>query len=276
MSIGLFDSGSGGLTILEGLRSAMPDRDFLYFGDHANAPYGHRDNAQIVEMTKHSVDLLFREGATLVILACNTAAAIALRHLQQNWLEEAWPGRRILGVLVPMVEAVTGLPWHAAAPVATPSPRQAIGLFATRKTIESRAYHDEVAKRAPHVSLIDKPCPGLVDAIEGGAGLSPLKGLVSGYVQELLEVTPRPDAVILGCTHFPLVGDMFKAALPEGTPIYSQPGLVADSLADYLSRHPDLVDKGKGRITCWTSSAALDGTAPKLMPGIRFIHRPPT
>ncbi|GHF30013.1 glutamate racemase [Kordiimonas sediminis] len=254
--IGVFDSGSGGITILQALRSSMPDQDFLYLGDHANAPYGHRSNQQIVDLTIKGVDRLMAAGCTLVILACNTAAAVALRHIQQTWLPHTYPNNRVLGVLVPMVEAVTGVPWHHIPHAAEDTAKQtgkSILLFATRKTIESRAYHDEVEKRAPGISLLDKPCPGLVDAIEGGAGASPIAGLIAGYVAEALTMCERPDAVILGCTHFPLAAQHFITNLPENTPVFSQPDIVAQSLKDYLERHKGLVIKGDGDMTLLTT-----------------------
>lgn len=257
MTIGLFDSGSGGLTILDAVRHSLPSHDLIYLGDHANAPYGHRDNDRILELTRLGVERLFEEGATLVVLACNTAAAVALRTLQQNWLEDHWPGRRILGVLVPMVEAVTGVPWSQSHPHTDAHAARRIALFATRKTVESGAYRDEVAKRAPHVTLVEKACPGLVDAIEGAAGERPIAGLVSGYVQEMLEDGPEPDAAVLGCTHFPLAESAFRSALPKGVELYSQPDLVASSLKDYLVRHPNLVAQGTGKLTLLTTATRL-------------------
>jgi len=249
--IGVFDSGSGGITILEALKKRLPERDFLYLGDHANAPYGHRSNQQIVDLTQQGVASLMDAGCTLVLLACNTAAAVALRSLQQNWLPQAHPDKRILGVLVPMVEALTGVPWSQEHPHEGQHPNKNITVFATRKTVESGAYTDEVRKRAPHVKLTGKACPGLVDAIEGGAGAGPLAGLISGYVSEVS--TNNSDAVVLGCTHFPLVKQHFEAALPGGTSIFSQPEIVAEALADYLCRHPDIASKGSGNIKLMTT-----------------------
>ena len=199
--IGVFDSGSGGLTILDALHRHMPEQEFLYLGDHANAPYGHRSNEQIVEMTRTNIRTLFEAGCSLVVLACNTAAAVALRTLQQQWLPEAYPDRRILGVLVPMVEAITGVPWSQQHPgaVISQAPRKTILLFATQKTVSSGAYLEEVAKRAPNIRLVQKACPGLVDAIEGASGPRPLAGLIEGYVAEALEdAGTRPDAALLG------------------------------------------------------------------------------
>ncbi len=249
--IGVFDSGSGGITVLEALTKRLPNQDFLYLGDHANAPYGHRTSQQIVEMTKEAVNYLMLSGCSMVVLACNTAAAVALRSLQQNWLEEAYPGNRILGVLVPMVEALTGVPWSQKHPNETPFSEKHITLFATRKTIESRAYEEEVSKRAPEVQLHGKACPGLVDAIEGGAGDAPLQGLITGYVQETLR--DELDAVVLGCTHFPLVKKYFENALPAETTIYSQPEIVANSLASYLKKHPEFAKEGSGKTTLYTT-----------------------
>lgn len=248
--IGVFDSGSGGLTILKALKQALPDQDFLYYGDHRNAPYGHRDNQQIVDLTRSGVENLMQSGCKLVILACNTAAAVALRTLQQNWLEDHYPGNRILGVLVPMVEAITGLPWTADdEPDLNKQDR--ILLFATKKTVASGAYREEVAKRAPNVQLVQKACPGLVDAIEGGAGDRPLKGLIQGYVEEIS--THNATAGVLGCTHFPLVEAHFRDALPDTIQILSQPTIVAAALRGYLDSHPEYRQRGSGNITLLTS-----------------------
>ncbi len=258
--IGVFDSGSGGVTILDALHKRLPDQDFLYLGDHANAPYGHRSNEQIVELTRAGVDTLMRNGCSLVVLACNTAAAIALRTLQQTWLPNAYPDARILGVLVPMVETLTGIPWSQQHPSTDDShPTRNITLFATKKTVESGAFKDEIEKRAPHLNLTGKACPGLVDAIEGGAGPMPLQGLIEGYVKETSFT--QADAVILGCTHFPLVKEYFERALSPATPIFSQPEIVANSLANYLERHPNFKINGSGKIRLLTSGNPEDVTA---------------
>ncbi|NVJ99833.1 MAG: aspartate/glutamate racemase family protein [Alphaproteobacteria bacterium] len=258
--IGVFDSGSGGLTILEALHEHMPDQDFLYLGDHANAPYGHRSNDQIVDMTRASMEILFDAGCDLVVLACNTAAAIALRTLQQDWLPKAYPNKRILGVLVPMVEALTGVPWSQEHPDRQEQKNRSILLFATRKTVDSGSYLDEVRKRAPHVTLHQKACPGLVDAIEGGAGKAPVRGLIGGYIEEVLAACPTPEAAVLGCTHFPLVKDYFRSALPKGVELLSQPEIVAASLVDYLKRHPEFMVAGNGHIRLLTTGKPEDVT----------------
>jgi len=269
--IGVFDSGSGGLTILQELVKAFPKQDFTYLGDHANAPYGHRSNTQIVDMTTRGVEALMDQGCSLVLLACNTAAAVALRTIQQGWLVENHPDNRVLGVLVPMIEAVTGVGWHHTEPHrCNHSDDRTVLLFATQKTIASGAYREEVAKRAPGLTWAQKPCPGLVDAIEGGAGERPLAGLVNGFVAEALDdmagddmAGHQPGAVVLGCTHFPMVEGLFQAALPDGTEIYSQPQIVAEALSDYLGHHPEFAHEGTGTVRAFTtgdptSLAALD------------------
>lgn len=254
--IGVFDSGSGGLTILNALRQTLPEQDFLYLGDHGNAPYGHRSNEQIVELTRAGVDYLMDKGCLLVVLACNTAAAVALRTLQQTWLEGSYPNNRILGVLVPMVEAITGVPWASSESDLTR--RGEILLFGTRKTVNSGAYREEIAKRSPNIRLIEKACPGLVDAIEGGAGAAPIAGLVSGFVEELGDI--NASAAVLGCTHFPLVEDHFRACLTANTQIVSQPEIVAESLKDYLTRHPEFSLRSKGQTTLFTTGDPAHAT----------------
>ncbi|WND02640.1 glutamate racemase [Temperatibacter marinus] len=265
--IGVFDSGSGGLTILNALRKNFPSQDFIYLGDHARAPYGHRSNERIVNYTAQACDFLMGKGCDLVILACNTAAAIGGRTLQQNWLPLNYPDNRVLGVLVPMVEAVTGVPWHHETPQED-GPKKHIGLFATKKTVESGSYHREVMKRAPDITLTQHACPGLVDAIEGGAGLKPLTGLIGGYVEEMREMAGcTPDAVVLGCTHFPLVEDCFRLFLGEDIPIYSQPTIVSESLANYLERHSKFRQPGSGKVDLFTTG--LEGkreTLAKFLP----------
>ncbi|HEM46030.1 MAG TPA: glutamate racemase [Alphaproteobacteria bacterium] len=245
--IGVFDSGHGGLTVLRSLVERLPDRNFTYLGDHAHAPYGERDAEDVYRLTVGNVERLFRMDCRLVILACNTAAAVALRRLQRTWLEDAWPGRRVLGVLVPVVEAIVRQPWQVEEPRVGPgAPSEAVAVFATRRTVESRAYVGEILKRAPDVRVYQQACPGLVDAIEAGAGEAGTRGMIDGFVGRLLEAMgdETPDAAVLGCTHYELVADRFRDALPTRTRLLHQPGLVADSLQDYLARHPEFARDG--------------------------------
>lgn len=240
--IGVFDSGHGGLTILRALLDRMPERRFLYLGDHAHAPYGDRSPEEIYALTVDNVTRLFELGCTLVLLACNTAAAVALRRLQQHWLPGAYPTRRVLGVLVPTVEAVTNVPWHIKEPPpGAPQDAATVAVFATRRTVESGAFALEIGSRAPAIRVVQQACPRLVAAIEAAAVEATVRDMVAGYMARLREQLGGavPDSVILGCTHYPLVTWAFAEALPQSVRILSQPAIVADSLAAYLRRHPE-------------------------------------
>jgi glutamate racemase len=269
--IGVFDSGHGGLTVLAALERRLPQEHFLYLGDHAAAPYGQRQPAEIYRRTEAAVELLFALGCRLVVLACNTAAAVALRRLQQTWLARRHPGRRVLGVLVPMVEAIGGQPWSNQAPPPPPHPKpRRVALFATPRTVETQAYPEEVARRAPWVSVEQQPCAALAGAIEADAPPAELDRLVRGYAAELVDrLAGRPlDAAVLGCTHYPLVEACFAGALP-GVALLSQPALVADSLAEYLARRPDY-RSGAGETRFLTT-----GDAALVTPlATRFAGRP--
>ncbi len=239
--IGVFDSGHGGLTILAALQQRLPDQHFLYLGDHAAAPYGERTPEEIYARTQAAVELLFALDCRLVILACNTAAAVAMRRLQQGWLARTHPTRRVLGVLAPMVEALSGRAWTGGQPL--PWHRRtarSVAVFATRRTVESGAYPREVAARAPSVLVDQEPCPGLAGAIERDLAQGALADMVQDAIQRLLARHPSepPQAAVLGCTHYPLVADAFAAALPAGVRLLSQPNVVAESLERYLARHP--------------------------------------
>jgi glutamate racemase len=247
--IGVFDSGSGGLTVLNALVEALPEESFLYLGDHARAPYGDLDNRHILSHTTEAVDFLMRSGCRLVVIACNTAASVALRTIQQQWLPRHYPHNRVLGVLVPMVEALAGVPWHRDHPHEDDVLRyRRVVLFATSKTVESRAYLEEVNKRAPGCSIIQQACPGLAGLIEEGASEAVLHEAIAGWTAQALSghAGELPDAAVLGCTHYPLVRHLFGAALHPDTQILSQPDLVAEALRDYLRRRPDFSSAGQG------------------------------
>jgi len=238
--IGVFDSGHGGLTVLHALTQRLPREAFTYLGDHGNAPYGPRPEEQIYALTLAAVERLFAEGCLLVLLACNTASAIALRRLQQDWLPTAAPERRVLGVFVPMVEVLAGVSWRDGTRIpGLVAPDGMVAVFATQRTIHSGAYPFEVGLRAPHMRVVSQACPHLVNAIEADEPEPVLRQLVEGYVAEMLQQTEGrpPAAAVLGCTHYPLVAPLFRAALPEPVALLDQPTIVADSLADYLARH---------------------------------------
>ncbi|MCL5777281.1 aspartate/glutamate racemase family protein [Limibaculum sp. FT325] len=251
MPIGVFDSGLGGLTVLGALRRRLPGERFVYFGDNANAPYGTRSDPEIIALTRAGIERLFARGCDLVILACNTASAVALRTLQESWLPAAAPGSRVLGVFVPMIEAVTGRPWGYAGPP-LPARIRDVAFFGTPATVRSGAFTRELGLRATGLAVREIACPGLVDAIEGGDAEG-ARRIVGACVDRLM-AGGAPEAAILGCTHYPLVEPDFRAALPPRTRILSQPEIVAESLADYLRRHPRLASTdGPGGVIALTS-----------------------
>jgi glutamate racemase len=233
MPIGIFDSGLGGLTVLAAVRSRLPEQDFIYLGDTAHAPYGNRAPREIYDLTVQGVKALFAQGCGLVILACNTASAVALHDLQVNWLDAS--EHRVLGVFVPIIEHLTRRDWGDNSPPTHTGLRD-VALFATPATVASGAFPRELRFRARDVRVEPRACDGLVDAIEAG-DLARARLVAASHVQSLLAHLPNPQSAVLGCTHYPLVEEAFRAALPPGTTLVSQPGLVAESLANYLARH---------------------------------------
>jgi glutamate racemase len=247
MSIGVFDSGVGGLTVHHRLVDRFPKADFIYLADQANAPYGGRSGEEIVELTKAGCIRLFEEGCDVVVLACNTAASVALRRLQQTWL----PGYRrelgrpvnVLGIVVPTIEAATGLPWEHEAERRGEKVEKLdiLGVFSTPATAKSRVYEIEIDKRRQDVAVFSEPCPELARMIEQNAPRDELAAVIQGHVKALAtRIGRHPDRAILGCTHYEIVADLFQAALPPGTPLIRQPDATADALERYLERHPEI------------------------------------
>lgn len=236
MAVGVFDSGLGGLTVLEACQKRLPDVSFVYLGDNAHAPYGVRTADDIYNLTTAACQRLFDAGCDLVILACNTASAAALRRMQESWIP---PGKRVLGVFVPLIEALTERQWGDNSP-----PREVavktVALFATPATVRSRAFQRELAFRAIGVDVEAQACGGVVDAIEDGDMIL-ADALVRSHVEALRRKMPEPDAAILGCTHYPLMEQSFREALGPKVKVYSQANLVAESLADYLERRPEML-----------------------------------
>ena len=239
MAVGVFDSGLGGLTVLDAVTKRLPDVPFVYFGDNAHAPYGVRDADDVYNLTTKATERLWDEGCDLVILACNTASAAALRRMQESWLPK---GKRALGVFVPLIEALTERQWGDNSP-----PREVnvkhVALFATPATVASRAFQRELAFRAIGVDVEAQSCGGLVDAIEEGDMIL-AEALVRSHTDALLRKMPTPDAAILGCTHYPLMEAQFQEALGDTVKVFSQANLVAESLADYLERRPEMIGQG--------------------------------
>ena len=251
--IGVFDSGFGGLTVHRALTEALPARDFVYLGDNRNAPYGARPPIDVLNLTCAALERLFAEGCTLAIVACNTASVVALRWIQQQWLparrHEDGVARNAIGIVVPTLEAATGIGWHADETAAQETKRAStIAVFATRRTVETGCYPIEIRKRRPDITVAQQACPDLAGAIERGLPRCDIRALVEQYVGELVNtIDATPDGVILGCTHYPLVADLFAAALPRGVPVIHQPEATARALKFYLERHPEYDAGNAGR-----------------------------
>lgn len=247
--IGVFDSGHGGLTVLKALADHFPRQNFLYLGDHANAPYGNRSSEEVVALTRSGVELLFDKGCRLVLLGCNTATSIACRSLQTEWLPNScWQGRNVLGIIAPTVEVATQTPWGVTEPQYPQMYKtDVIAVFATQRTIDSGVFQEEIAKRCPRIRVIGQACPQLAGMIETGASEADLDALVGSYVDEMLAIAAesgtlsdgQPHYAILGCTHYPLIEHLFAKHLPKTCRLLSQPRIVADSLEHYLARHTD-------------------------------------
>lgn len=256
--IGVFDSGIGGLTILKALAGRFPGDSFTYLGDHAHVPYGNRPSDDIIQLTKLGVETLFRRGAMLVVLGCNTATAVAARPLQRDWLPKSgWDGRNILGIVAPTVEAATQTPWAVTSPQYPQMYNSdVIVVFGTERTIATGVYTQEIRKRCPRVTVVEQVASELAGAIEEQADDSVLDALVCTAVDAALALTRGipPHRAILGCTHFPLVEHLFRRHLPTSTRFLSQPEVVADSLENYLSRHPHYLDQcGNGGVELLTT-----------------------
>lgn len=228
--IGIFDSGYGGLTILNAIRNRLPQYDYLYLGDNARAPYGPRSFNIVYRFTLEAVKYLFEQGCNLVILACNTASAKALRTIQQNDLPNIDPSKRVLGVIRPTVEKIGEI-----------SKTGNIGILGTAGTVQSQSYDIEIEKLHPSFKVFSQSCPLWVPLVENlEAHNEGADYFVEKYINQLLSQSSDIDSIILGCTHYPILIDKIKKFTPQHINIVEQGGIVADSLADYLSRHPEM------------------------------------
>lgn len=228
--IGVFDSGYGGLTVLREIRNLMPGYDYLYLGDNARAPYGNRSFERVYEFTSQSVRQLFAMGCHLIILACNTASAKALRSIQQYDLPQLDPNRRVLGVVRPTAEAVGHL-----------SQTAHIGIVATQGTIRSHTYQMEIAKFWPHLTVTGEACPMWVPLVENNEHCSAgTDFFIQRHLDSLLQRDPQIDTLILGCTHYPFLLPKILQHLPSSVQVMAQGSYVAQSLSDYLMRHPEM------------------------------------
>lgn len=228
--IGVFDSGYGGLTILDKIREVLPEYDYIYLGDNARAPYGTRSFEVVYEFTRQAVNKLFDMGCHLVILACNTASAKALRSIQMNDLPNIDPARRVLGVIRPTVECIGEI-----------SKNQHIGVLATAGTIKSESYPLEIHKLFPAIQVSGTACPMWVSLVENNESQDEgADYFIRKYIDQLLSKDPQIDTVILGCTHFPILLPKIRQYIPEHVSVIAQGEYVAKSLKDYLKRHPEM------------------------------------
>ena len=238
--IGVFDSGYGGLTILHGIRQRLPEYDFMYLGDNARAPYGSRSFEVVYQFTRQAVLKLFSMGCQLVILGCNTASAKALRSIQQRDLPQWDENRRVLGIIRPTAEVIGQL-----------TTSRHVGLLATPGTILSGSYEMEIAKLFPDIKLSGVGCPLWASIVEANEADSPgADYFVKKRIDMLMRKDPEIDAVILGCTHYPLLMSSIVKHVPTGVSIIPQGEYVANSLRDYLNRHTAMDERLTKNCTC--------------------------
>jgi glutamate racemase len=232
-AIGIFDSGYGGLTVLSEIKALMPEYDYIYLGDNARAPYGNRSFELVYEFTLEAVKWFFAQGCHLVILACNTASAKALRTIQQVDLPKIAPEKRVLGVIRPTTECVASL-----------SQTRHIGVLGTEGTIQSESYEIEIGKLHPQLTVTGEACPMWVPLVENKEYDKPgADYFVQQHLNRLLEKDSEIDTIILGCTHYPLLINKIKEFLPEHINVIAQGEYVAKSLKSYLGRHPEMDKK---------------------------------
>jgi glutamate racemase len=260
--IGVFDSGYGGLTILDGIRQLLPEYDYLYLGDNARAPYGPRSFDVVYEFTRQAVAKLFQMGCHLVILGCNTASAKALRTIQQVDVPQWDPDRRVLGIIRPTAEVIGSL-----------TDSRHVGVLATEGTIRSESYNMEIQKLHPDIKVSAVACPFWVPLVEYNEADSPgADYFVKKRIDEIMRLDPKIDCLILGCTHYPLLMPKILKYLPHGVRVVPQGEYVADSLQHYLERHPQMEQRcSKGATVHYMTTENPDKFKEQAQ---LFLHEP--
>jgi len=230
--IGVFDSGFGGLTIVGALHATpLREYDYIYLGDSARTPYGNKSQEVIYSYTEQAVDFLFQQGCELIIIACNTSSAKALRKIQQQWLPKHQPGKRVLGVIIPVCEEAVKITRFSR-----------IGIIGTRATVESRVYDQELTKLRQDLQIFSQACPLLVPLVEEGwIGKPETNKILKKYLRSLKE--KKIDSLILGCTHYPFLIKDIKRIMGKNCQVLNSPQIVAEKLADYLARHSEIEQK---------------------------------
>ena len=248
--IGIFDSGYGGLTVMKEIVKKLPQYDYIYLGDNARAPYGNRSFETVYRYTLQCVEWFFQQGCPLVILACNTASAKALRTIQQNDLEKLCPENRVLGVIRPTTELIGKF-----------TKSRKIGILATHGTVQSGSYHIEIEKFFPDITVYQEACPMWVPIVENNEHLLPgADYFVQKHVHHIMAADRGIDTLLLACTHYPLLRDKILQYLPAGITLVSQGDIVANSLGDYLQRHTELESRcsKSGERTFYTTDSTED------------------
>ncbi|MFA6522325.1 MAG: glutamate racemase [Patescibacteria group bacterium] len=261
--IGLFDSGYGGLAITKEFIKQYPGYSYVYLGDNARAPYGSRPPEEIFEFTRQGVEFLLEKGCPLVILACNTASANALRKIQQEVLPARWPDRKVLGIIVPTIEQITGVDWNATH--SDEDATQTVAVLATEMTVKSGAYTNEIKKRAPNMVVVQQACPAIVPLLENGErekAVHEMRKYLGDLEENMAHVhfSWPPDSLVLGCTHYELIAEEIKKMIPTGVHVYLQSQIIAAGLAQYLARHPEVeerIEKTGARTFYTTGDPAL-------------------
>lgn len=233
--IGIFDSGFGGLTIFKNIIKKLPNYDYIYLGDSARAPYGSKSQEVIYEYTRQAVDFLFKQGCKLIIIACNTASAKALKKIQQEWLPKNYPTRRVLGVIIPIAEAVAEM-------VKIVPKKNRVGIIGTRATIESGAYEREIKKLYPTLIIFNQACPLLVSLVEEDWGKRRETRMILKYYLRPLK-NKKINVLVLGCTHYPILLKSIQAIMGKQCQVLDLSQFVACKLVDYLNRHPEIEAK---------------------------------
>jgi glutamate racemase len=248
--VGIFDSGYGGLTVLKEITATLPQYDYLYLGDNARSPYGTRSFETVYAYTLECVQWLFDQGCPLVILACNTASAKALRTIQQNDLQKIDPAKRVLGVIRPTTEIIGRF-----------TQTRNVGILATNGTVNSNSYPIEIEKFYPHIKVFQEACPMWVSLVENNEYNNPgADYFIQKNINNLMQQSGSIDTILLACTHYPLLMDKIKKAIPAGVTVLSQGEIVAASLAEYLQKHPEMEEKcsKNGKTAFFTTDSTED------------------
>lgn len=266
--IGVFDFGSGGLTVMRAFESVLPDEQFVYLGDHGNAPYGNDAVDDIHDLTQAAITRLFKYGCSLVVIACNTAVATSLQRLQQTWLAEVHPGRRVIGVVAPVADRIANS--------ACDYPVQSVAVFATQHTVQSNIFASQINNRRADIKVYQQACQGLALLIEQGVPEDMLRTEIRKHVNALLSAAPQvPDVCILGCTHYPIIEHLWRLELPDSMRLISQSDAAAESLVEYLKSNPHLSSaRAGGNRFLTTGDSATVSQRASLFYGARVAFAP--